>query len=295
MIVSEAVDRFLTACRATGLSGRTVEWYAMILRAALAETWAADVAAGVTVTGLRAFLAELRERRSVTRPARVLSAATVGGYVRGLRRFLRWLAEEGVLPVALASQLKVPRPAVRAPRGIGLADVRAMLAVADVRERALVMFLLDTGCRAGEVCGLRIGQLDLAGLTACVVGKGSRERRVFLVAATVAAVRAWLLVRPPGRAGEFVFCGQRGPLTPSGLYLICKRLAARAGVAGRWNPHAFRHAYAREHLLNGGDLASLSDLLGHADLQTTQVYATFAEAELARQHARCSPAGRLSE
>jgi len=74
-----------------------------------------------------------------------------------------------------------------------------------------------------------------------------------------------------------------------------KRVVARVGVTERWNTHAFRHAYAREHLLNGGDLAFLVDLLGYEDVQITKIYSTFTSVELQRQHARCSPAAHLED
>jgi integrase/recombinase XerD len=293
--VEDALASFVVAGRADGLSERTLSWYEMVVRAAFADGLTGEVGVVVTLQKLRTFLAELRARHSEKRPDRLISPATVRGYTRGLKRFCHWLHEEGYLAENPASRLRLPKAPKRTPKGIVLDDLRRMVAVADVRERALMYFLIDTGCRAGEVCGLTMNGLDITNGTATVIGKGNKERVVYLVESTRAALRAWFIARSEEKARSHVFCGIRGPLTPVGLYQVLKRVAARAGVSERWNPHAFRHAYAREHLLNGGDLASLADLLGHEDVQTTQVYSVFTRAELRQQHARCSPAGRLEK
>ncbi len=290
-----ALATFIVAGRAEGLSKRTLAWYEMIVRDTFASDLGEDVTAAVTLPVLRSFLADLRGRKSKKRPDRDISPATVRTYARGLKRFCGWLHQEGYLSVNPAARLRLPKAAKRIPKGVCLADIRRMVAVADVRERALIYFLIDTGCRAGEVCGLLLSQVDLAAGTAVVVGKGDKERTVYLVGPTLIALRAWLVARSESKAAGHVFHGIRGPLLPVGLYQVLKRVAARAGVAERWNTHAFRHAYAREHLLNGGDLASLADLLGHEDVQTTKIYSTFTGAELQRQHARCSPAAHLEE
>jgi integrase/recombinase XerC len=304
MQIMEAINEFLTACRAEGLSTRTVVWYDMCVRQMVQHLQIDDLQK-LTTADLRNYLAALRERPSSTRPDRTLSSATVRGHARGIKRFCNWLVVEGYLPSNPAARIKLPKAPRLLPRGISLADLQVLLAVADVRERAVLMFLIDTGCRAAELCALELGDLDLVAGTAHVIGKGRKERSVYLVESTRCALRAWLLSRsqwvrgvaaqPERLETPKVFVGQRGPLTVPGLRQILKRLARRAGVNGRCNPHAFRHALAREYLLNGGDLASLADILGHEDVQTTKIYSGFSTVELHKLHDRNSPAGRLAE
>ena len=103
---------------------------------------------------------------------------------------------------------------------------------------------------------------------------------------------AWLTVRPTET--DLVFPGQRGQLQRSGIYQILKRLARRAGVTGRFNPHSFRHFFASSYVANGGDLETLRRLLGHSDLETTRQYLHFEQSVLQARHDALSPVARLA-
>jgi site-specific recombinase XerD len=147
----------------------------------------------------------------------------------------------------------------------------------------VLLFLADTGCRVGGLVGLHLGDLDLGDRSALVTEKGGKSRYVFFLDPTRAALAAWLAVRPQG--SDYVFVGQRGPLTVFGVNQLLTRLKHAAGVTGPVNPHAFRHGFAKRYLANGGDLASLSDLMGHTDVGVTKgSYAIFLTEELRRKH-----------
>ncbi len=124
---------------------------------------------------------------------------------------------------------------------------------------------------------------------AIVLEKGNELRTVFFNEASASLVRDWLMLRNP--ASPYVFQSERGgKLSATGLRLLMERLKAKAGVTGRVNPHSFRHGFAREYILSGGDMGTLSRILGHKDIQTTQDhYAIFLTDELARLHERFSP------
>jgi site-specific recombinase XerD len=147
------------------------------------------------------------------------------------------------------------------------------------------------------VLTLRPQNLFLDQGRAIVHEKGDKHRAVPFTRYTADLLAKWLAVRPP--EAEYVFCSTGGvfageAMTVYTLNQILKRLAKKAGVKGRCNPHSFRHAFARQYLLNGGDLGTLSALMGHASVDTTvRNYARFADAELAALQERFSPLRNL--
>lgn len=290
MDLQALITTFLLACQASGLAAKTIRWYSANLQCFAAFTtgqwW--------TVPVLRSFLAALASRpRYPGLPARsagALSTATLYGYHRTLRRFFGWLCAEGHLSDNPMLRIKLPRLPRQVPRGVAADDLRRLLeAATEARDRALLLLLADTAARASEICNLRLADLDLAKGLAIVHGKGGQDRFVFLSPPTVQALGDWLAVR----SGDWLFPGQRGPLTASGLAQVLKRLKKRAGVTGRCNAHSFRHGFARDYLLDGGDLASLCDLLGHSDIAVTKMYSAFTLQELQRCHQRHSPVAKL--
>jgi site-specific recombinase XerD len=179
---------FLTACRAAGLSPRTTNWYEDILHA-LEETTHRPLLE-LHTTDLRTYLADLRARHSRVRPDRQISPATVRAHARAIKRFYNWCHQEDLLANNPAARLQLPKLPQATPRGATLTDIRRMLAIADVRDRAILMLLLDTGCRAAELCALHIQDIDLHAGAAQVIGKGSKERTVYLVRPTQCALAA---------------------------------------------------------------------------------------------------------
>lgn len=229
----------------------------------------------ITLSDLRRFRAKILEKK--------LSVYTRHRHIRQVRRFFRWLVDEGYLEVSPAVRLELPKlPKNEPPKDINPIDLDRMIRSADdARDLAIILFLAETGCRLGGLVGLRFGDLDLERQRAYVTEKGNKTRKVRFGQATVIALRAWLVVRPRDKFGDIVFVGKRGPLSGSGIYRILERLAKKGGVEGRFNPHSFRHGFARRLLKNHSDLGTVSRILGHSDIQTThQFYAVWAESEL---------------
>lgn len=167
-----------------------------------------------------------------------------------------------------------------------------------IRDEALISFLLDTGCRASEVCGLLTRDLDLTGKQALVTGKGNKRRLVWFGDDT--KNRLFRLLRAQGREAEApVFRGEGGhtpgeAMTRSGILRLVKRLGKAAGLEGvRCSPHTARHSFAVNFLNGGGSLRSLQMMLGHSRITTTEKYLFLTEADLAKQHALASPVDRL--
>ena len=224
-----------------------------------------------------------------------MSKYSVHNYLRGTFRFFSWLVEEGLLERNPATRLELPQLPDDPPKDIAYDDMVRILEVAQAvgaREYALISFLADTGCRVAGAAGLRLSDLDLERGRALVREKGKggngKSRYVFLKKRTVEALETWLSIRPPDK-GDGVFVGLRGPLTESGIYQVVRRVAKTAGIQGRFNPHSFRHGWARGALRNGADINDVSHVLGHSSIVvTSRFYGRWADEQLKEIHDRVS-------
>lgn len=304
MLLSEAIDALVVATIADGRSAHTAEDYRRKLGYLLA--FLGDRPVGeVTVADLRRYVADMRSRDTLytthgfrSAYAGGLATATLATRTRAMKRLFNFLHVEGEIAVNPAQRIQIPKlPRSQQPKAISDADLRRLLRTAadNPRDFALVLFLADTGCRRGGLVGLRLADLDLAQGRAWVIEKGNKRRAVFLSARTVAALRAWLAIRP-ATSHPFVWLSQATgePLTGDAVAHILQRLGKRAGCTGPHGAHSFRHGFAREWILSGGDMGTLADVLGHADVQTTwKAYAVFSEDELRAKHAKHSPVIKL--
>jgi integrase/recombinase XerD len=200
-----------------------------------------------------------------------------------LRSFYRHLRLEGAIEHDPTADLRGPRKTQRLPRVLSRDQVLRLLGQPRgtdplaLRDRALLELMYACGLRCSETIGLELADVDLDEAVLCARGKGAKERLVPVGRDAVGALRAYCARgRPPlaGTRGETrVFLGRHGaPLTRQGLYKIIQGHARTAGLDRQMSPHTLRHTFAT-HLLSGGcDLRSLQEMLGHADLATTQVY-----------------------
>jgi integrase/recombinase XerD len=241
---------------------------------------------------LAAFLSELAgsSPRSVSidggpgaRARQPASAATLGRKVAALRSFYRHLRREGTIEHDPTADLHGPRKTQRLPRVLSREEVAALLREPKgteplaLRDRALLEVMYACGLRASEVIGLELSDVDLEEGMLCARGKGSKERLVPVGRAAVTALRAYCARGRPALLGAGVesrlFLNRRGSgLTRQGLYKIVQGHARGAGLEARMSPHTLRHSFATHLLAGGCDLRSLQEMLGHADLATTQVY-----------------------
>jgi len=307
MQLTAAIEALLLSSRADGRSQETIKGYRRKLRQFLAFFGDVPIEE-ITVNDVRRYIAHLWDRttRWADHPKRKeqkggLSPYTVASHVRAIKRLFNFLEAEGIIEVNPTRRIKTPDPRQREPKAIALQDFLALLAVTegqsvlDRRDRAIILLLADTGIRVGGLVGLRVQDVDLERGLVTVTEKGNRTRLVPFTKPTSEALRAWLEVHPQS-PWLFISLGSRakGALSPNGVAQMLRRRAEQAGVEGRVNPHSFRHALAREWLMNNGDLASLSALLGHSSLEVTrQSYAIFTISELQKKHARHSPVARL--
>lgn len=310
--VEDAIRDFMLANHADGMKPATIAWYRSRLKGVARHFQGADVA-GVSVNAMRQYVVGLRSRTSrydgaAQRPRLDggLSKDTIHGHLRALRRFWRWAVLEYGLDAACNPMLRIRLPSIslHAPKAASLEDLQKLLHQCDDspcgrRDRAMLLFLADTGCRAGGLLSLLRNQLSIRDGQAVVNEKGDRTRIVFFGPDTALALQRWIECRPA--RGATVFCSLRPghigkPLALSGLHRVIRRLKKQAGVTGRVNPHAFRHMFGKLYTDRGGDPASLRRLMGHADMKTTLTYYVFhSDQELAVKHGQFSPLRSLHE
>ncbi len=287
--VTEAFLALLAARRAP----RTVEAYRRDLEALAASV--RKPPAEARLEELELYLAELR--------AAGLSPATIARRVASARTFFAHLQLIGARSDNPAAELAAPRRVHRLPRTLSQGEVTRLIEAASgvtpraLRDRALVELLYGAGLRVSEAVGIERGAVDLDERAVRVLGKGGKERVVPVGRAAVAALRRYLgrgrpyLDRQHRR--EFFLNAKGGPLTRAGAFLILRRLAASAGLEPtRVHPHLLRHSFAT-HLLEGGaDLRSVQEMLGHADLGTTELYTHVSDQRRRRVYFEAHPHAR---
>jgi integrase/recombinase XerD len=232
------------------------------------------------------------------------STATVHRKAACLRSFYRHLRREETVEDDPAARLETPRRGRKLPEVLSYAEVQRLLAQprgddpATMRDRALLELMYASGLRASETISLEISDVDLEHGIVRARGKGSKERLVPVGGRAVAAVRVYLRAGRPEMIRSHderkLFLNFRGgPLTRQGLYKIVLRHAKTAGLGDRMSPHTLRHSFAT-HLLSGGcDLRSVQEMLGHADLSTTQLYTHLSGEELKEAYFKAHPRAHL--
>src|SRR3954471_21159662 len=231
---------------------------------------------------LAAFLAELAagDDDAARSPA---SAATLQRKAACLRSFYRHLRREEVIAHDPTADLRAPRKTQRLPMVLTRGEVAALLDApkgtdpAALRDRAILELMYACGLRASEAVTLDVRDIDLKAHVLRARGKGRKERIVPVGREAITAVKAWLargrpaLVGPGEEARLFVNLRGTG-LTRQGLYKIVQRHARSVGLERRMSPHTLRHTFATHLLAGGCDLRSVQEMLGHADIATTQLY-----------------------
>lgn len=295
--IPESVWDHLTALRLeAGLADHTIASYRRDLTQLAAYLQEREVSlTGACTEEIRSFLADGRWLPSTR--ARKTAA---------IRSFYGHLVRSGLLSVDPSASLVSPRPATGLPKPLTVSQVERLMNAppatpAGLRDRALLEVLYGSGLRASETVSLRLQDVDLEVGFVRTMGKGSKERVVPLGRKAVAAVSAYLgrgrahMGTPGGVKPVELFLNARGRrLSRQGLHLIVKKYARQAGLGDDVSAHTLRHSFAT-HLVEGGaDLRAVQEMLGHADLSTTQIYTHLSTAHLRRIYDEAHPRARLA-
>lgn len=218
---------------------------------------------------LRAFVAAEHRRG--------LSPKSLQRRLSACRSFYAWHLRHGRIDASPAAAVRAPKAPRKLPQVLDADEATALVEVPTdvplgVRDRALLELLYSSGLRVSELCGLRWADLDLADGLVRVLGKGRRERNVPIGSHARIALAAWRAsTGAPNDAPVFPGRSGRG-LTPRAVQLRIAQLAQRQGLFKRVHPHLLRHSFASHILESSGDLRGVQELLGHADIATTQIY-----------------------
>lgn len=286
-----AIESFSLDATARGLSPKTLSVYHLWLFR-LSEFLASrdiDACAQVTPNDLRAFFVKLQESN--------LSPATIHQAFRNTHAFWKWCESESIIALSPMSRLRAPPiPKKLVPR-LSEAQILELLKALDstawpVRNRALILLMLDSGLRRGEVVGLQLADVDLVLGCVRVWGKGGRQRAVPIGETTTRALREWIQAR--GRLSrDSLFMDDEGfQMTGDAVRALLRRLKAKLGWR-KLGAHLLRHTFATRYLKRG-NLKACSQILGHTKIATTaDVYVDFDFDDLKQQHHDASPVDHL--
>lgn len=275
--LNRRIKYYLGAKRIDGLSDKTLGNYRCNL-----EMFAARVnksAAKVTTDDIRGYISYLDETRH-------LKDTSLQTHINTLRAFFGWLHTEEKIkkdPMSKIKSLKLDKKGARQALTVEELE-RLRDACQGYREKALVEFLVSSGCRLSEVAQLNVSDLDLIGRTVRVTGKGDKDRVVYFSVRARLMVQEYIVQR---KGGDGLFVSNKSPyepLKPRAIQRIVRSLSERAGLEDRVHPHLLRHTFAT-HALNGGmDVTVIQRLLGHEDIATTQIYAELNEEGVRHQY-----------
>ncbi len=243
------------------------------------------------------FLAELATGEGGRPPC---SAATIHRKAACLRSFYKHLRRDELIGDDPTAALSAPRRAKKLPQVLNYAEVQQLLASprgtepTALRDRALLEVMYACGLRASETIGLEVADIDMREGFLRARGKGSKERLVPLGRQAIAAIDAYQRKGRPKLVGDRhepkLFLNFRGgPLTRQGLYKIVQRHARDGGLSGQMSPHTLRHSFATHLLAGGCDLRAVQEMLGHADISTTQMYTHLSGEQLKDVYFRAHP------
>lgn len=214
-----------------------------------------------------------------------MARASVARSMAAVRSFHAFVFEEGRTGANPAADVRPPKIPSRLPKAMDIDDVAALIAAggagegpAPLRDRALLEVLYGTGARISEAVGLSVDDVDLAGASARLFGKGRKERVVPLGGYAVEAIDAYLVRARPSLASSgpgtpSLFLNTRGrPLSRQSAWAIIQNAAERAKLSVHVSPHTLRHSFATHLLQGGADIRVVQELLGHSSLSTTQIY-----------------------
>ncbi len=311
MRLGDVLNHFLVDCEIRGLAPTAIKWYQVrigLFLEKLVEVCSVTELEQVRLVHLRQVVQVLMNTPACAnnpcRPTqdKPLSAFTVRGYVRAVKRFFSWCFEEDLIDVDPAARLVQPKAPDYVIATFTTEHIERMLEVCDngteegFRNYVILLVFLDTGMRLSELAGLRV--VDVGDCYVKVYGKGRKEREIGMHPEVGKLL--WKYIhkhRKPATSDELhVFLGKGGkPLKSSGISEIVKRIKRECRFDNiRVSPHVFRHTFAKIYLKRGGEIFKLSREMGHSSVQVTEIYLKdFQSSEARKVHTDFSPVGSL--
>ena len=298
--------------RTEGKSPKTIDWHNLALRQFhrfLTESEKSTSLGELGEAEVREFILYLQGRDKlqvnpfVSSPRAGLAAISIQTYIRALRAFFNWLYKEGYTSENRLAKLKPPKAPTKVVDILTPEEMAKVLSSIDsntsagCRNHTILITLLDTGLRCGELMSMKLEDTNIEGGYLKVMGKGGKERVVpFGASVQKALLRYSLHFRPEPfhvTVNNFFLNLDGRPLTRDSVKMVFQRIAKKSKVR-RLHPHLCRHTFSTNYLINGGDVFSLQQILGHTTLEMVRRYVNLASVHVTAQHRKFSPMDRMS-
>jgi integrase/recombinase XerD len=272
----EKIEIFLSARKIEGLSDITLDGYKNELH--LFAEFVNKAVVHITTSDIRLYLAH-NKSWMITTVDRKLSV---------LKTFFGWLVKEEMLLRDPSAKINPPKKPKRLPKSLSIEELEIVRESCEsLRERALIETMYSTGCRLTEVANMKIADINTQEMSLHVIGKGDKERIVYLSFKAMHHIRRYLKSRNDNC--EYLFVTERRPYRRVGnraIQRIIDHIEHKAKITKKLTPHTFRHTFATLAMENGADLADVQQLLGHEDPSTTLVYSQVSEERKKQAHKR---------
>ena len=283
MKISKAADMFYTSM-ATVKQDSTIAWYRKKIDPLISFLEDKDVA-DIDLYDLEKFRESLNRDSCAAGRKGKISVYTVHGFIRAQKTFFNFLRKRRIILINPAEDLVKPRLPKQPRKGVTPESAERMINTSKInpRDYAILLFVRDTGCRAGGIYNLLTDNLDLQHNKAVIREKGDKERTVFFRPETTWALIMYAAMRYNPKDEEHFFLNEHThePLTYTGVYQIFRRLAKQCKIKSKFSPHQWRHAAIRSWLQAGMNLKSASEIAGHTTEKVTgDIYGTLDESEL---------------
>ena len=311
--INDLITRFEMSNVVDGKSPRTVRWYSDMLKffsRYLKENGQTNDIEGFDIENARKYVLYLRSRNKfdghpyTPQQHSLLSPQTIRGHIRSLKAFSSWLYSEKYTDENMLQYLKIPRVPVKLIEPLTNQEVDQIAcsinqnSTTGVRNHAIFVTALDNGLRASELADIELGQLDLKSGYIKVMGKGAKERIVPI--GDFVKMTLWNYINKVRQEPAIIGCNklflssEGQPITANTIKLVFSRLSKSSGVE-QLHVHLCRHTFSINYLLNGGDIFSLKEILGHTTLEMVNHYLHFTRSQLTAQHHKYSPMDRLQK
>lgn len=274
--LADKVDLFISSKQLEGLSKDTLIDYRLELNLFMRTNKKAVVQ--IQTPDIRKYLADLQG----------IETSTMGKKLTVLKSFFGWLVREEILLRDPTAKIKLPKKKARLPKSLSVQELEMVREACETRrERAIVEVLYSTGCRLSELANMEISRIDRQEMSTTVVGKGNKERKVYLTYLAMYHLESYLVSREDDC--DYIFATVRKPirqLSNRAIQNEINNIEMRCKLNKKMHPHTFRHTLAQSMLDNGATLEEVQHILGHSNISTTQVYAHVSEERKQQSHRR---------
>lgn len=272
--LQEKIDIFVASRKVEGLSELTLDGYRIEL--GMFANYVQKAVVQINTADIRKYLAH-NSKWQISTVDRKLSV---------LKTFFGWLVREEMLLRDPTGKIKAPKKPKRLPKGLTIEELEIVREACETkRERALMEVAYSTGCRLSELANMKISDINIQEMSLKVIGKGNKERIVYLSFKSLHHLRSYLKSRNDDC--PYLFATERRPyrkLSNRAIERIVDKIESRANISKKLTPHVFRHTKATLMMENGADLADVQHILGHEDPSTTLVYAHVSEERKKQAH-----------